>query len=454
MGMERRVLTIDGMTCINCQNRIERELKNTAGISTVQVSYSTGLAEIEFDPEILTISRIAEIIQQLGYTVVDKRQRNYLKLVRQIVTLVIIILLYYLLQHFGILNLLVPSMLADSKMSYGMLFIVGLLTSVHCITMCGGINLSQCIPSRDTGHESISNINIIMPSVMYNAGRVLSYSAIGFLLGGIGMLLTGGSGTGMPLLLQGILKIIAGLFMVVMGINMLGIFPALRKLQIRFPRKSAIKINQKKRTEKRPFVVGLLNGLMPCGPMQSMQIIALGSGNPISGAIAMLMFSLGTVPLMLGLGSLVSALGKKYTRIVMQIGSILVVVLGLAMLSQGAGLAGIKPDMIDRVSDDTKELNMAVVSESGDIQYVESNLDFGSYPEITVYSGIPVKWIINVPKEVINGCNYKMILKTYGITHEFTPGENVIEFIPGESGTVQYTCWMGMIYGRINIMDR
>ncbi len=154
------------------------------------------------------------------------------------------------------------------------------------------------------------------------------------------------------------LKIITGLFMVVMGINMLGIFPALRKLQIRFTRKSAIKINQKKRTEKRPFVVGLLNGLMPCGPMQSMQIIALGSGNPISGAIAMLMFSLGTVPLMLGLGSLVSALGKKYTRIVMQIGSILVVVLGLAMLSQGAGLAGIRLDRIDRISDDTKELRM------------------------------------------------------------------------------------------------
>lgn len=50
---------------------------------------------------------------------------------------------------------------------------------------------------------------------------------------------------------------------------------------------------------------------MPCGSMQSMQIIALGSGNPVSGAAAMLMFSLGTVPLMLGFGSVVSALGKN-----------------------------------------------------------------------------------------------------------------------------------------------
>ena len=454
MGMERKVLIIDGMTCINCQNKIEQELKNTAGISKVQVSYSKGQAEIEFNPEIVTLNRIAAIIEKLDYTVIDKKQADSLKWVRRIGILAVIILLYYLLQHFGILNLLVPSMLADSQMSYGMLFIVGLLTSVHCIAMCGGIHLSQCIPSRNAENTSSSRINVIMPSVLYNAGRVVSYTAVGFVLGGAGMILTGGSGSGMPLLLQGILKITAGLFMVIMGINMLGIFPALRKLQIRFPRKSVIKINQKQRKEKRPFVVGLLNGLMPCGPMQSMQIIALGSGNPISGTLAMLMFSLGTVPLMLGLGSLVSALGKKYTKLVMQTGAILVVVLGLAMLSQGAGLAGIRLDRISQVSDGAKELDTAVIAQSGNIQYVESNLDFGTYPEITVYTGIPVKWTINVPEEVINGCNYKMIVKTYGITHEFTPGKNVIEFTPGEPGTVQYTCWMGMIYGEINVVDK
>lgn len=105
---------------------------------------------------------------------------------------------------------------------------------------------------------------------------------------------------GIPLILQGILKIIAGLFMVIMGINMLGVIPVLRKFQIRFPNKLANKISRRKIIEKRPFFVGLLNGLMPWGPMQSMQIIALGSGNPVSGAFAMLMFSLGTVPLMLG----------------------------------------------------------------------------------------------------------------------------------------------------------
>ena len=78
---------------------------------------------------------------------------------------------------------------------------------------------------------------IIFPSLLYNTGRVISYSVIGFLLGGMGMLLTGGGGMGIPLLLQGILKIIAGLFMVIMGINMLGWITLLRKFQIRFPQR-------------------------------------------------------------------------------------------------------------------------------------------------------------------------------------------------------------------------
>ena len=459
MAMERKVFLIEGMTCANCQNRIEQTLRNTEGISKVHVSYSNGQAEIEFDNDILTVDRIIAVIQDLDYKVVKKRKKDYLKFVSQTGTFVLIILLYYLLQRFGILNLLVPSMLADSKMSYGMLFIVGLLTSVHCIAMCGGINLSQCIPVADDDNGKTPENKIIIPALLYNMGRVISYSVIGFLLGGIGMLLTGGGGMGIPLLLQGILKIIAGLFMVIVGINMLGWIPVLRKLQIRFPQRLADKINKKRRRENRPFFVGLLNGVMPCGPMQSMQIIAFGSGNPVSGAAAMLMFSLGTVPLMLGFGSMVSALGKKYTKIVMRVGSILVVVLGLAMLSQGVSLSGINIDRTGTESaateaENTEELNTAKISASGDMQYVNSELDFGTYPEITVYSGIPVKWTINVPEEVINGCNCKMVISAYGITHEFAPGENVIEFTPGESGTVPYTCWMGMINGKINIVDK
>ena len=77
--------------------------------------------------------------------------------------------------------------------------------------MCGGINLSQCIPHGENGNENDNRLATFRPAILYNLGRVISYTAIGFLLGLVGMLIEGGSGTGVPILFQGVLKIIAGL---------------------------------------------------------------------------------------------------------------------------------------------------------------------------------------------------------------------------------------------------
>ena len=381
-----------------------------------------------------------------------------------------------------------------------MLFIVGLITSIHCIAMCGGINLSQCIPHGENGNENDNRLATFRPAILYNLGRVISYTAIGFLLGLVGMLIDGGSGTGVPILFQGVLKLIAGICMVVLGINMLGIFPWLRRFNLRMPKFLAVKIGTIKVNSRQPLMIGLLNGLMPCGPLQSMQIVALASGNPFAGAFAMFLFSLGTVPLMLGFGSLVSAFGKKFSQKVMSVGAVLVVVLGLAMLSQGGSLSGLLlPDRLlgmiimlciigvvasirfnrrlykavsiitvmviivtggialNRLNENVS-LNEATAA-AGEIEIVDgvqvinSTLNSGRYPNITVQAGIPVKWVIDAPSGSINGCNYKMLLKEYGIEHEFTEGENIIEFTPVKSGTVQYTCWMGMIRGNIFVTD-
>ena len=83
------------------------------------------------------------------------------------------------------------------------------------------------------------------------------------------------------------------------------------------------------------------------------------------------------------------------------------------------------------------------------VQLVESTLSPGQYPAIMVQEGLPVKWTIHAANEDINGCNYKMILSAYSIEHLFEAGDNLIEFVPGDTGTIVYTCWMGMIQGRI-----
>ncbi len=486
-------LNIGGMTCVNCQNKINEKLNHTVGIVSTSVSYDNATADIVYDEEKISLKEIIAAIESLGYEAALGEKAAGANIANIICMLVIIVSLYAMLQSMDILNLLVPSQLADTKMGYGMLFIIGLITSVHCIAMCGGINLSQCIPqtARRESDDS-SRLAAFRPVLAYNMGRVLSYTAVGFVLGLVGFLIGGGAEAGLPIFLQGILKMIAGLFMVIMGINMLGLFPWLRKFTIRMPKFLARKIGSQRAKASRPFIVGVLNGFMPCGPLQSMWVVALATGNPFAGALSMFLFSLGTVPLMLGLGSIVSALGRKFTDKVMAVGAVLVVVLGLAMLSQGGSLSGWLPsDLLlilvialcisgvmmsiptrkKAVKNAVKAASLAVVigayalwgyqgrllqdnsaAENNvevidGMQVVNSTLQSGRYPDITVQSGIPVKWVIDAPEGSINGCNNRVLIQDYGIEYTFHTGENVIEFTPVGSGTVHYSCWMGMIRG-------
>lgn len=491
-------LKIGGMICVSCQNKIERKLQKTAGVKSVTVSYSAGTADISYDPDILSPKDISAIIRKLDYQVLCEYEKLEPNISRVTGILTIVVALYMLLQQFGVLNLLVPSQIADSKMGYGMLFVIGLITSIHCIAMCGGINLSQCIPRMEEPAKRNGRFGAFAPALFYNLGRVTSYTVIGFILGFLGLLFGGGdSNAELPVMAQGVLKLIVGVFMVIMGMNMLDIFPWLRTLQPRLPKFFARKIGHEKHTSNSPLIVGLLNGLMPCGPLQSMQIVALASGNPFVGALSMLLFSLGTVPLMFGLGSIVTALGKKFTQKVMSIGAVLVVVLGLAMLSQGGILSGLlPPDLLLPVllllgtlgiisSIPFRKPSLKIVSmfaalgvtlailytwNAGTVndtsaddskitivdgkQLVTSTLSSGTYPNITVQTGTPVKWIIHAPQGSINGCNNTMNVPEYGITdYSFKPGENVIEFTPNKLGRFQYSCWMGMIRGSIIVTE-
>lgn len=451
-AVRTKKIRIGGMTCISCQNKIEKKLRNTAGIENVEVSYSAGTAVITFDTDIISYKSIVGIIKGLDYEVITDQEKKGPDGNRAIGILLIIVSLYMLIQQFGLLNLLAPSQLADEKMSYGMLFVIGLVTSVHCVAMCGGINLSQCIPKSGDAASDKSRFSTFRPTFLYNLGRVISYTAVGFLVGALGSVVTFSN------TLQGVLKLAAGLFMVIMGINMLGIFPWLRRLNPRMPQIFARKIDKEKSKSSSPLIVGLLNGLMPCGPLQAMQIYALSTGSPFSGALSMFLFSLGTVPLMFGLGALSSALGKKFTSKVMTVGAVLVVVLGMSMFSQGMSLSGFQvPDLFPNggnnayAAGDQEKKNDTKIEDG--VQIVNSTLSPGKYPNINVQKGIPVKWIIDAPQGSINGCNNRMIIRDLGIEYSFKTGENVIEFTPEKTGKISYSCWMGMIRGSISVTE-
>ncbi|MDR2802894.1 MAG: sulfite exporter TauE/SafE family protein [Treponema sp.] len=476
--MKTETIRIGGMNCVNCQNKIEKTLKTLAGVEDAAVDFNDGMARVNFDETVITPEEIGGAIRKLGYTTpfggdgygadcgADCGEKP--PITRIAGTLLIIAALYLLTHALGLTAFAGAFPLAESGMGYGMLFVIGLFTSVHCLAMCGGISLSQCMavsPAAPTeaqyrGGAVSERARTLLPSILYNGGRVISYTVVGGLVGALG------SAVSVSMQLRGLVQLAAGVFMVVMGINMLGFFPILRRFTPRLPRFFAKKIDEQKAGGGNPLIIGLLNGLMPCGPLQAMQIYALSTGNPAAGALSMFVFSLGTVPLMFGLGALSSFLsgstgGPAFARRVMWAGAVLVTVMGLTMFGYGLNLSDINIDFAENAFAAPKQAGFRYGGAAGGVsqpviengvQIVNSTLSGGRYPAITVWQGIPVRWTIEAPAGSINGCNNRMIAREYGIEYRFRPGANVIEFTPERTGKFTYSCWMGMIRSSITVV--
>lgn len=446
------VLKVEGMTCAACENKIESKLRKMDGIIIGRASYGSATIKITYDRNILTLKRIVKAIEQLGYSIIESKDiknvskdQTFDKLLDAATIAAFLYFIYHFALRFGLLNFFNNFPKVQSGMSYGVLFIVGILTSIHCVAMCGGINLSQSIKTTEA-QLSKTTMSTWMPSLLYNSGRVVSYTIIGAVVGALGSVV---SFSGYA---KGIVAILAGIFMMIMGINMLNIFPWLRKFNPRLPRIITTRFNHDKHRIHSQFYVGLLNGLMPCGPLQAMQLYALSTGDPIKGALSMFFFSLGTTPLMFGLGAISSLLSKKLTNKMLQISAVLVAILGFAMFQTGLGVSGIQiPSIYSLIGSVQAIDNVAVVEEDG-IQYVTSNITGGRYESISVQAGIKTQWTIHVDEGELSGCNYRIIIPALGRDIELQTGDNIIEFTPKEKGIIAFSCWMGMIRSQIEVI--
>lgn len=463
---------IDGMTCAHCENKIEMTLSKTPGVLEAKVSYNNGTALVAFDGDVITYAQVKAVISGLDYAPKDEAERQAKPLpawARILGVLAILLAGYFIFNQLGIFDFANVFPTAGQGTALGMLFVIGLLTSVHCIAMCGGINISQCVnkgkpqdnarqPAKDGAEETVKqaqteskapakskiNVKTFRSSFLYNLGRVISYTVIGFIVGALGMVLTF-SDVG-----RGVVAIIAGIFMIIMGLNMLGAFPFLRKLTPRMPKFFAKFVDKQKEKNNSPLIVGLLNGLMPCGPLQTMQIYALSTGSPWLGALSMFLFSLGTVPLMFAVGALSSILTKKFTKRIMAVSAALVIVMGMFMFNNGTALSGLPmPEFLGG----TGTVVESVIDYDNNIQTVSFDLKSNSYTAIKIKNGIPVVWIIKAESSNINSCNNEIKVTKLGITKKLEVGDNIIEFTPDKTGTIPYSCWMGMIKSKIIIIS-
>ena len=432
MSTQKKTWHIAGMHCPHCESAILRAVKDQDGLSSPRVDYRSGTLTAQWEDDRLPEEKLADCIAQAGYEL--KRENN--SLLRRVLTLLVVALalfsLYMLFALTPLEGLLSAFPTARAGMSLGALFVVGLLTSLHCVAMCGGINLAQSAASAQSGKKiSASNIQ-------YNAGRLISYTIVGGIVGVLGSVLRISTGV------QAAIQIAAAVFMVLMSLNMLdlgvlkGVMPTLPQgLRARL-------LGEGKNSS---LWIGLVNGLMPCGPLQAMQLYALSTGSWTMGALSMACFCLGTIPLMLGFGLVSGRLNKQFAKPMRIASGLLVLVMGMAMLTRGLTLSGVQV----RLPTQAVQTNASVATE--DYQTVNSELEWRGYPDITVKAGVPVRWVIHAEPGRITGCNNEMVIPALNLRVPLQEGDNVVEFTAQEPGVIPYTCWMGMLHGSITVED-
>jgi sulfite exporter TauE/SafE len=259
----------------------------------------------------------------------DFEEKRLQKVFNIIMIAVIAILIAYLLKQTTGFKQYLPALSTGAGL--GLVFVFGLVTSLHCVGMCGGFVLTQSVQSTENG-EKKSRREIVRPPILFNLGRIVSYTAIGGIVGGIGQVLS------LADFVKGLIPMVGGVFMILMALNVLGAFPFMRRMQFGAPKGVVKKIRN---GETGPFILGLLMGIMPCGPLQMAQIYALTTGSALWGALAMFVFSVGTVPCLLILGCFGSFMTKRFARTVLQCSAVVIIALGISMVGKGLAMNGI-----------------------------------------------------------------------------------------------------------------
>lgn len=287
---------VDGMICPQCEDEIARKITHRRGILTCRASYRKSCVLAEYDPDIISADEIKAALSDIGYPVGSGKSG----LISDMIGAASVIVLYFALPWLtGLVN--VPQ--AESGAGFGVLFVIGLLSGIHCIGMCGGIMLTQ------------------KNAAAYNAGRLLSYTVVGAVFGAIGTVIT------YDAQFKSMLFTICGGLVVIIGLMMWGV-PFLRQISPELTKPCRFKGG-------RPLVIGLLTGLMPCGALASMWLFAAASGSALKGAESMFAFGLGTCAVMLLFGAFGALVPAKYNKYILKVSTVLIVSLGLILLSMG-----------------------------------------------------------------------------------------------------------------------
>ncbi len=226
----------------------------------------------------------------------------------------------------------------DAPHTLTSVLLIGLLSSLHCLGMCGGIMgaLSLSLPADIRNSRLHSGLYISA----YNLGRISSYAMAGALAGAFGVEILNGLGLEQGSAHQ-LLRIAGVVFIVAIGLYLGGWFPQLirleklgqpvwKKIQPLAHRLMPIK------TPAQALLYGMLWGWLPCGLVYVVLLMSITAGSALQGALMMAAFGLGTLPSMLSAGVMSGWVRKlAQSARARQVVAIVLIVMALASLYLG-----------------------------------------------------------------------------------------------------------------------
>src|SRR3989338_6808829 len=288
--MQTYTFHVHGMHCNSCVVLTESELKELPGVAYAKTSLKDQTVRVTGTFEGKTEAELAEeftaALRPHGYTLSLEKEEKSIAWIdfRYALPLALLLMgIFVLLQRLGVVNLV-----TTADVNYGTAFIIGLIASVStCMAVVGGLVLSISANFAREGEK-------IRPQMLFHVGRLVSFFLLGGLAGLLGSLFTlGATGTF-------VLSFIVALILLVLGINLLDVFPSLKRWQPTLPGVISRHIHGLKEINHTltPFLVGSATFFLPCGFTQSMQIYTFTTGSFWTGAFTMSAFALGTLPVL------------------------------------------------------------------------------------------------------------------------------------------------------------
>src|SRR6202158_5742970 len=289
----------------------------------------------------------------------------------------------------------------SDTMSYGLVFVIGLVASVSsCIAVTGGV-LVAAAAKYNEATAGLTPMQRMKPHIYFNAGRILSYTLLGGAIGALGSALT------LSPEINGVLTLLASAVMILLGLQILRLLPALTRFLPTMPKSFSHFIHDLAERDANggAFVLGAATFFLPCGFTQALQLYVLAKGSFAVGALTMLAFSLGTLPALLSLSAMSSFATGRFQDLFLKFAGVAVIMLGAANIQYGLVLTGSAMNVASVTPDKPPvEMSPPQMTATQGKQVVVMRIDGFSYipNRFTVKQGVPVAWRIDASEAA--GC--------------------------------------------------